>query len=154
MPEDDTPSNSTRLLLKTLLPVYGIIVVMLVGALWYVDSENDQQDKERQESINRFIDEQVSDCEDQNQSEEVLRRAIEISTAQAEGGSSFDLTTIDGFSNLDPATQEWVRNFNDLIAQGGGGGVQKQLQEFAETTLVPEDCEQIRADFEKQQDDS
>lgn len=139
----------TRLLLRTLLPVYGIIVVLVIGAIWYADRENDQQNADREEVIDRFLEGQISDCEDQNDANEILKQAIDISTAQG-GGATFDLTSIEGYDELDPAMKTWVNGFNDLIAQSGGGGsVTDELKKFAETTLQPVDCEQIRTDFEK-----
>lgn len=68
--------------------------------------------------IEQILDEQhniiTQACEDRRDQKIILRQLVELSD---DGGGRLDLTSFPSFQELDPATQQWVRDLEDAANQ-------------------------------------
>lgn len=86
---------------RKLFVVGPYLLVILVGVLGFRALEGQQAD---------LKSESVSRCFDRQADRTVLRKLVELATTPSAGGGVGDLTKLDGFDELDPATQRFFEN--------------------------------------------
>ncbi len=118
----------------------AFLLMVLAGALgfWLQAEANTRDDKQDQRAAavlaQAAVNEDYQTCLRGNDVRQVIREVVDLT---AQGGTT-DLTTIAGFSSLDPETQVFLINLRDTTAARPSN---VKFREQAYALLVIRDCE-------------
>lgn len=101
-------------------PYLALVIAAFVGF-------RQLEDESQQRCLNRQADRQV------------LRQVVDIATTPSSGGGSLDLTVVPGFSDLDEATQAFMRNLTVRL-QSAPPASRNALHDELLAQLPPIDC--------------